>query len=129
VIAREESDMQDLPTAAELVEAVREFLERDVFPELAGRRRFHTRVAMNVLGIVQRELTLGGEADARERERLARLLPPSDTADRSLGDLNAQLAGAIRDATLAAPRAELIAHLRETLHDKLAIANPRYIAD
>ena len=32
------------PTAAELVEAVREFLENDVFPEAEGRVQFHTRV-------------------------------------------------------------------------------------
>lgn len=121
--------MQDLPTAAELVEAVREFLERDVFPELTGRRRFHTRVAMNVLGIVERELLLGGEADANERERLGRLLPGGDVGDRSLVELNAELAAAIRDDTLGASRAELVAHLRETLRDKLAIANPRYIRD
>jgi len=120
--------MQDLPTAAELVEAVREFLERDVFPELEGRRRFHTRVAMNVLGIVERELLLGGEADAGERERLAQLLPVGAASDRSLGELNVELATAIRDDSLGASRVELVAHLRETLRDKLAIANPRYIA-
>lgn len=126
---RRESRVQDLPTAAELVEAVREFLERDVFPELTGRRRFHTRVAMNVLAIVERELTLGGAADAGERERLAELLPDCDAAERSLSDLNADLAAAIRDDSLGASRAELVAHLRATVRDKLAIANPRYIAD
>jgi hypothetical protein len=121
--------MQDLPTAAELVEAVREFLERDVFPAVEGRRRFHTRVAMNVLGIVQRELTLGGAADARERVRLAALLPGAADGDRTLTELNSELAAAIREDTLGVSRSELVAHLRETLRDKLAIANPGYIRD
>ena len=41
---------QDRPTAAELVTAVREFLERDVMAATEGRVQFHTRVAVNVLG-------------------------------------------------------------------------------
>ena len=43
----------DLPDAAGLVEAVREFLERDVMTATEGRVQFHTRVAVNVLGMVR----------------------------------------------------------------------------
>jgi hypothetical protein len=121
--------MQDLPTAAELVEAVREFLERDIFPTVDGRRQFHTRVAMNVLGIVQRELEQSHRTDAEERARLVALLQRDADSDRSLTDLNMELAAAIRDGSLAASREELIDHLRATLRDKLAIANPKYLAD
>ncbi len=39
---------QDRPSTAELVAAVREFLERDVMPATEGRVQFHTRVAVNV---------------------------------------------------------------------------------
>ena len=49
--------------AAELVAAVREFLERDVMAATEGRVQFHTRVAVNVLSMVEREL------DARRRPR------------------------------------------------------------
>jgi hypothetical protein len=121
--------MQDLPTAAELVEAVREFLEKDVFPALEGRTQFHTRVAMNVLGIVQRELEESGRVDASERARLVALLRRSDASDASLLELNGELAAGIRDGSLAASREELLAHLRETLRDKLAIANPKYLSN
>jgi hypothetical protein len=121
--------VQDLPTAAELVEAVREFLERDVFPVLEGRRQFHTRVAMNVLGIVQRELEQSNRADTGERERLVALLGRDPDSNASLADLNQELAAGIRDGSLAAPREELLDHLRETLRDKLAIANPKYLPD
>ncbi len=41
---------QDRPTAAELVQAVREFLERDVMPATEARVQFHTRVSVNALG-------------------------------------------------------------------------------
>jgi len=121
--------MQDLPTAAELVEAVREFLERDIFPTLEGRAQFHTRVAMNVLGIVQRELEESSRVDAKERARLEALLRRSGDSDTSLLDLNKELAAGIRDGSLAAPREELLDHLRQTLRDKLAIANPKYLSD
>src|SRR5687768_10145024 len=47
--------MQDRPTALELLDAVRTFLEEDVVPALEGPRRFHALVAANVLAIVRRE--------------------------------------------------------------------------
>jgi aminoglycoside phosphotransferase (APT) family kinase protein len=47
------------PTAAELLEAVREFLTGQVMPATAGQLSFHARVAANVIGIVARELQLG----------------------------------------------------------------------
>ena len=50
----------DAPTAAQLIEAVREWLERDVAASTEGRLKFHARVAVNVLAIVERELELGG---------------------------------------------------------------------
>jgi len=119
--------MQDLPTAAELVEAVREFLDRDVFPILEGRPKFHTRVAMNVLAIVERELLLASGVDSEERKRVSALLSVENDAQSSLLELNESLASKIRDDTLDASREDLIAHLRATVADKLAIANPKYI--
>ncbi len=118
--------MQDLPSAAELVEAVREFLDRDVFPILEGRPKFHTRVAMNVLAIVERELVLGESADAAEASRLREILSLDDDSQTSLLDSNKLLAAKIRDGSLAASREEVVVHLRETVADKLSIANPKY---
>jgi len=118
--------MQDVPSAAELIEAVREFLENDVHATAEGRTKFHARVAMNVLGIVQRELELGPAADAAERERLLDLLAGTGP-ESTLGELNAELARRIRSGSFTGTREALIAHLRETIRDKLAIANPRYL--
>ena len=53
---------------------MREFLERDVMPAVEGRVAFHTRVAVNALGMLEREADLGPALDAEEHERLADLL-------------------------------------------------------
>ena len=47
------------PTASELLDAVRQFLTKQVMPATGGQLAFHARVAANVLGIVARELELG----------------------------------------------------------------------
>ena len=57
----------DGPSAAELAEAVREWLEGDVPPATEGRVRFHARVAANVLGMLERELRLGPAHAAAHR--------------------------------------------------------------
>ena len=107
----------DRPTAAELVEAVREFLEGEVFPSLEGRRAFHTRVAVNALGMVARELELGEDQRATHRRDLAAL---------GVGD-EAELAAAIRSGRLDDRLADVVAVLRTTVRAKLAVANPRYL--
>ncbi len=116
--------LQDRPTAAELLEAVREFVERDVMEreQLPPRVAFHARVAVNVLAIVERELTLGPEIDAAERERLATLLGH----DGELDDLTAELARRIRDGSFDERRAAVVDHLRESVRAKLLVANPGY---
>jgi hypothetical protein len=117
--------LQDRPTAPELLEAVREYLERDVMAadELSGRVRFHARVAVNVLGIVERELRLGPGLDATERERLAALLGQDGEVD----DLLAELASGIRDGSFDDRRDEVLECVRESVRAKLAVANPEYL--
>ena len=46
----------DRPTAAELLEALHEWMERDLLPGVDGRLQFHTRVAINMVDIVRREI-------------------------------------------------------------------------
>jgi hypothetical protein len=115
--------MQDRPTAVELLEAVREFLERDVMPAVEGRVRFHSRVAVNALGMLERELRLGPELDAGERARLATLLGH----DADLIALTAELAGRIRDGSLDDRRDDVVAAVRESVRAKLLVANPDYV--
>jgi hypothetical protein len=63
----------DAPSATELLEAVREWIDREVIASTDGRLRFHARVASNVLAMVEREIELGPAQAAAHEERLKRL--------------------------------------------------------
>jgi len=124
--------MQDRPHAAELAQAVREFIETEVLPGIDDPRlRFRTLVAANGLGILERELALEAPLVRREVGSLALLLghadpPPDDLEElrRRVSDLNRELALRIRaDDT---PEGTL-AHLLATVADKLRVASPRYL--
>jgi uncharacterized protein DUF6285 len=114
---------QDRPTAAELVEAVREFLERDVMTATEGRVQFHTRVAVNALGMVERELTDGPAFAAAEQARAASLLGRDDDPRA----LEREIAAGIRDGSLDDRIDAVRAHVRATVREKLLVANPGYL--
>jgi hypothetical protein len=107
----------DMPSAQELVEAVREWLERDVLTTTSGRVQFHTRVAINVLGMVERELAVGQEQAAAHEARLAQL-GCADEAD---------LAARIRNGELDDRLPEVRELVWATVQDKLKVANPKYL--
>lgn len=109
----------DAPNAAELVEAVREWLERDVLPATDGRLRFHARVAVNVLAMVERELQLGPAQAEAHAARLATLGCADD----------AELARRIRDGSLDDRLDEVRALVRDSVRDKLRVANPAYLTE
>lgn len=89
------------PSAPELLEALTEWIERDLKPKLSGRDRFQANVARNALGMLGRE----GPA----------------TTDRALSD--DLLTGRI---TLATPG--LLARLKREALAKLAADQPKYSA-
>jgi hypothetical protein len=93
----------DRPTAAELVQATREFLEAEILPTLTDRRlRFRTLVAINALGITQRELESGEETLSEEElAELAREIRAGDVPDDALERLRAHVAAKLR---VASPR-------------------------
>lgn len=108
----------DAPDALGLLEAVREFIERDVLAATEGRVQFHARVAVNVLGMLEREWQLGPAQAAAHREGLDRL----GFADE------AALAQAIRSGRIGDDRLDAVtAFVRQTVRDKLLVANPRYL--
>jgi hypothetical protein len=107
----------DDPTVAELVESVREWIERDVMPATEGRLSFHARVAANVLKIVERELEAAEVHASRHHERLASLGVADD----------AELAEAIRTGRLDDRLDEVREVVRQSVIDKLSVANPRYM--
>lgn len=114
--------MMDQPSMLELVEAVREFIEKRAMPELKGHTAFHARVAANALGIVARELSQGPKSLAEEKERLAALLGRDGTLD----ELNRELCKRIRDGAMGLETPGLAAHLEKTTRDKVAIDQPNY---
>ena len=92
------------PTNAEIVEAVRDWIEGAIKPGAQGHAKFEAVVAMNALGIVLRDLGAGGRAE-----------------DAALSE--ALLTG---ERTLAEPG--LLARLRRDVLGKCAVDSPKYAA-
>ena len=116
---------QDRPTASELLAAIADFLREEATPVLdraEPRLGFQMRVAVNSLAILEREARLGPAADAREHERLVKLLGRPGT----LEELNRALAQQLRTGQRDERDAALMAHLDATIADKIAIANPKW---
>ncbi len=107
----------DAPSAAQLVEAVREWLEDEVIGQTSARMQFQARVAVNCLAMVERELELGAAQHDAHRARLSSLGVADD----------AELARAIRAGDLDDRLDEVRAAVRAAVRDKLAVANPRYL--
>ncbi|PKQ03779.1 MAG: hypothetical protein CVT72_14070 [Alphaproteobacteria bacterium HGW-Alphaproteobacteria-11] len=114
--------MQDQPTAAELVEAVAEFIRNHAMPQLQGHTAFHARVAANALDIVKRELEIAPAANAGEEARLKALLDREGT----LEDLNRELCARIESGAIGLETPGLTDHLWATTLTKLAIDQPNY---
>ena len=116
--------MQDEPTPTELTKAVADFLRDDIAPTLSGHNAFKLRVAINMLDLVTRQLTLEAGSDTAEGERLKRLLG----IDGSLLDLNRALADKIAAGQMHLQTPGLAEHLWQTTMDKLAVDQPTYAA-
>jgi hypothetical protein len=128
--------MFDHPSAAELIAAARMQLEQQVIPSIAEPRlRFQTLVAANVLAIVERELTAGEAHLAAAWQRVGELqgdigAKPAGEALRAAVAMQARrLCADIRDGVYDDPVREqaLLAHLRRTAEEELAVANPRFL--
>jgi hypothetical protein len=108
--------VHDIPPAADLAAAVEDFLRTDVMAAVDGPLKFQTLVAANVLAIIGRELRLGPDHERQHAERLAALGFTDDSA----------LAAAIRAGELDDRITEVIDALRQTVADKVAVANPKW---
>ena len=114
--------MQDEPTPTELIKAVADFLRNDIVPEISGHNAFKLRVAINMLDLVTRQLTLEEGSDAAEAARLTRLLG----MEGSLLQLNRALADKIAKGEVELQTPGLAEHLWQTTMDKLAVDQPNY---
>jgi len=135
--------VHDQPDAAEILRTVGNFLSDELLPTLDGALAYRTRVAINLVTILERQVRLGPEHEARERALLVDLVGDSDGDGDREGD-----AGGVGDrdgdVDLAALNAALCrrldepngadadfdrrvwAALRAIAEDKLAIARPGY---
>jgi hypothetical protein len=130
--------MNDRPSAAELSDAVRHFLEAELLPALSDARlRFQTLIAANVLGIVARELPAEEAHLAEEQALLGRILHQEQSRPATLAELrqavlrgNWELCERIKAGAFDEGEAfrQLAEQLRAVVVRKLEIANPRYLA-
>ncbi len=96
--------LHDRPTPQELAEAVREFLQDEILPTIDDHRlKFRTLVAINGLGIAERELR-ATTAERAEDWELARRIRAGDVPD------------------------DAVALLKEQVAQKLRVSNPRALA-
>ena len=109
------------PRTEELVEAVARWIDT-IRPELNPRDAFLARVAVNVLGVVQRELTLGPAAEAEAVDRMSGLLGNTGSYE----DLTAELCARLQTGELNAETPGLLAALRANAQDQVAIDQPNY---
>jgi hypothetical protein len=112
-------ELHGRPTQVELLEAVEEFLRDEVMPVTDGRLSFLARVAANVVAMAEREV-VGGPAQAAQRA--AELASLGVTSEEKLAAAIA--AGAFDDHPT-----ELHEVLASGVAAKLAVANPRYLAN
>lgn len=127
--------MQDRPTTNELLQAVTHFLDEEVIPNLTGSRQFYSRVAANVLRTVMRELETEEEQLTNEWTRLNELLPGKErpttrqALKKALRERTEELCQRIQqgEADTGPYRAQVLAHVRESVREKLLVSNPGWI--
>ncbi len=112
-----ETSLHDVPTASQLLEAVKEWVEGDAREATTGRVQFHTRVVANVMALLERELQSGPAMAEAHAARLAGLGVSSE----------AELASRIRGGEWSVDDRRLLDAVRATVVDKLAVANPKYL--
>lgn len=110
---------RDAPDLPEILRTVREFID-EVTDHLAGQGRYHALCANYLLGIVERELALGGAIDAAERAAFAQLPGelPADTA---------ALSARIRSGALDAQWDPLFPIMLNHVINKVRISRPEHL--
>jgi hypothetical protein len=116
--------MHDAPSSAELVAAVKSFIDTTAAPQLTGHAAFHARVASNVLATLLREMEHRPAAEAAEAAGLRELLKASP--DKSVAEMNLELCKRIQDGRLDASTPGLFRHLKTTTIAQLSIDQPNY---
>lgn len=131
--------MYDKPTLTELIDAARGHLETHVIPAIKGDARlyFQTLVAINVLKIAEREITLRPQHTRAVWSRLNMLFDdypfyPEDpqAVELRLQERDRRLCEAINAGAYDTPEKEraLFEHLKAAAREGMEVANPVLLA-
>jgi hypothetical protein len=132
--------MQSHPAMSELLEAVHDLIEMRMLPAATDPDlRYRARIAAHLLEVAQRELRGRTERLVTELDRLDDLL---GTSRRGAGEDVARLQAALLEANRAlceriragaadsGPwRARVLAHVRTTVREQVAIDNPEELEE
>ncbi|KAB2935171.1 MAG: hypothetical protein F9K24_00150 [Leptonema illini] len=130
--------MQDKPKAEDLLEAVQDFLMKEILPEIRENDllAYKTLVSWNMLGVISREIKSEEETITAELERMAPLLGEKIPTGLSfqekrnlLGRLTSDLAEKIRNERIVDTGSLVWKTVKESVAAKLRVSNPRFQAD
>ncbi|EMO86191.1 DUF6285 domain-containing protein [Leptospira santarosai] len=130
--------MQDKPTSADLLEAIQDFLMKEVLPQFKDKEllSYKTLVSWNMLGVVSRDIRSGEEALDKELGRLVELLDKNSVFPSTLNekkklahDWNMELLDRIRKEKLSSENSRYWNHVKETVKEKVEITNPRFASE
>lgn len=119
--------MQDKPTSADLLEAIQDFLMKEVLPQFKDKEllSYKTLVSWNMLGVVSREIRLGEELLDKELGRLVELLNKNLVIPSTLNEKkniahawNIELRDKIRKEKLSSENSRYWNHVKETVKKK-----------
>ncbi|WP_233884591.1 DUF6285 domain-containing protein [Paraburkholderia flagellata] len=115
--------MLNSPNAAQLLEAVSDFLRHEALPTLSGAIAYKTRVAAGAIDIVRRELA---HTPGAQRAELQALHAITGRGDNRLEALYRTLCERIADDSMDLSTPGLAPFLWQLTLDKLAIDQPEY---
>ena len=128
-----------VPSELTLLAAAIQYFERELFPTLSGELEFKTRVALNALKIVQREVA---QQKAGSEVLSQPLAPPLvqqpvsqpqmtlglDTPNSSAIQSNEALCSQIRSGQINLHDANLTAAIHQGLRRALEVNNPKWLS-
>jgi hypothetical protein len=123
--------MRNQPDARELLGIARETFIARILPALPEDLRYTALMVANAMVIARREIEAGEESAQSELTRLRGLFGESAhnvhgfDLHSALADRNRRLARDIRAGRYESDNSAVLAHLRRTVEEKLAVSNPK----
>ena len=129
--------MQDRPDAGILLDAIQDFLIKEVMPFVKENDAlsYKTLVSWNMLGVVSRELKYGEQKLNEEINRLSAYLKTNTSINSSTTysqkmeicrELNQQFSNQIKEQKLSLRNTEAWNLAKKSLEEKIEISNPRF---